>query len=220
MRGRPAASQKRNLSDSLLSAAEQCWREKKCHLDVTSREIAELAGTHSGMVNYYFGSREGIFSALIEVQVARAAKCLKRIGEALEARDGDPTEILVRGLFDAYYPPDAPLESQSILLVEISRQASPIREVYVRRGGSQPFACVKALVKNLIAKGDFKQDLDPVPTTRLILSLIMGPLALAPVWQLTDSDAIPTSGNREAWIAKVVQLVRHEVAADPRPDIR
>ncbi|MFY9329447.1 MAG: TetR/AcrR family transcriptional regulator [Georgfuchsia sp.] len=214
MRGRPAASKKRNLSDMLLSAAEKCWHEKKSHLDVTSREIAELAGTHSGMVNYYFGSRDGIFSALLEAQIARSAKCLKQIEAAIEAGNGDPTEILVRGLFDAYYPSDTPSERQSILLVEILRQGSPIREVYLRRGGSQPFACAKALVKNLIARGAFKQDLDPVPTTQIILSLVMAPLALAPVWQLTDSDANPMSANRESWIAKVVQLVRQDAAAE------
>lgn len=118
MRGRPAASQKRNLPDTLLSAAEKCWHEKKCHLDVTSSEAAELTCTHSGMVNHSLGSRDWIF-----------------------------------------------------------------------------------------------------PITQIILSPGMAPLALSPVWPLTDSDANPISANREAWIAKVVQLVRQGATQKSSPAV-
>jgi AcrR family transcriptional regulator len=213
MRGRPAAGSDRDLWAALLSAAERCWVQKRSHLDVTSSEIAALAGTFPGMINYYFGSKSGLFSALVEARTTRSLEGLKKLTAALAADTGDPVEILVRGLFDAYWPSDTPPAIQSIVLVEILRPGSPIRAAFLRRGGgSRPFAFVRKLLEEYAAKGRFRRDLDAVATTRMILSLVMGPMVLAPMWQLADDDADLTPANREAWIARIINVVRAEVA--------
>ena len=53
------------------------------------RQIAETAGVNAAMVNYYFGGKQGLYLAMIEVLLSGLEEKLKEIGssEALSVAD-------------------------------------------------------------------------------------------------------------------------------------
>lgn len=60
--------QKNNaVRDKLIEAAVQLFLEKDFH-SVSIRELANRAGVSSGMINYYFKSKNGLFEAMIRSQ--------------------------------------------------------------------------------------------------------------------------------------------------------
>jgi len=68
----------------LLRAARDLMTEKGLP-QVTGREIAERAGVGSALVNYYFGNKSGLFSAIIE-QLAEETRT--RLDQVLAGTEG------------------------------------------------------------------------------------------------------------------------------------
>ena len=205
------ARMERHLSDCLILSAQNCLHGKS-HLEITSRDIAEGAGTHASMVNYYFNNKNGLFSALIDASTANADSCLGQIERDIEARAGDPTEIIVRGLVRAY-PLHTP--GMSVGIIEIFRQRSEIKEAYVRRGRTRVFPRIEKQIRKLIARGDYRRDLDPVSTTWMILSLVIGLHVVEPNQRAAGSnDGAPDPEN---WAQTIAAMLRKHVAADPSP---
>jgi AcrR family transcriptional regulator len=50
--------------EKLLAAAEQCLMEKGSHA-ASIKTIAAMAGVNHGLIHHYFGSKEGLFIALV-----------------------------------------------------------------------------------------------------------------------------------------------------------
>jgi AcrR family transcriptional regulator len=197
-----SARMARHLPDSLISSAENCMHGKS-HLEITSRDIAEGAGTHASMVNYYFNNKSGLFSEMIRGLVANADSCLRQIERDIEAGVGDPTEIIVRGLVQAY-PLHMP--SMSIGIIEVFHRRSQIKQNYARRGGTRAVSRIENVIRKLIARGHYRGDLDPVSTTWMVLSLING-LHVVEAFQsaVGSKDDIPEEEN---WIGAITEMFR------------
>jgi AcrR family transcriptional regulator len=83
----------------LLKAAQELMAEKGLPR-VTLREVAERAGVQPGLVNYYFGSKDGLFRAVVG---AVAAEMLRSV-QAAVAGGGSPEDRIrefVRGIVRA-----------------------------------------------------------------------------------------------------------------------
>jgi AcrR family transcriptional regulator len=97
--GRPAGSSSGEGRAALLKAAQELMAEKGLPR-VTLREVADRAGVQPGLVNYYFGGKEGLFRAVVG---AVAQEMLERI-QAAVAGEGSPEERVrefVRGMVEA-----------------------------------------------------------------------------------------------------------------------
>lgn len=69
---------KDNIPDRLLDSAAALFLEKDFH-SVSIRALAEGAKTSSGMINYYFNSKQGLFEAMIKREYNRILDILKGI---------------------------------------------------------------------------------------------------------------------------------------------
>ena len=92
--GRPFKSEKRNLVDRLLKAAESCLREKT-YQEINLGELAKAADTTEGMISYYFGNKEGLFITLVDNSARDSVKRLEKLAQNFQSLPGNPTRHLV-----------------------------------------------------------------------------------------------------------------------------
>ena len=82
--GRPAAADAGAAREGLLLAARELMTEKGLPA-VTVREIAERAGVQPALVNYHFGGKEALYTAVVESLLEREAELVKVIEGELAA---------------------------------------------------------------------------------------------------------------------------------------
>ena len=70
--GRPRGERRSTTSEALLDAAEAIMLDEG-YAAVTSRRVAEQAGTDAALVYYYFGTMEDLFVALFRRNAQRRA---------------------------------------------------------------------------------------------------------------------------------------------------
>ena len=68
--GRPVG--RSDIRDKLLAAARTFSQHP--YSKVTTREIAELAGSNLAMIHYYFGSKEGLYKAVLGMWLSPLSK--------------------------------------------------------------------------------------------------------------------------------------------------
>lgn len=207
MRGRPHGCAERNLSDSLLMAAESQLRDKS-HLDLTSREIAEAAGTHAGMVNYYFQGKDGLLLALLKKAAKAVDQHLAEMEADIESNDDDPTERIVRGLIDAYHQNVAIIP---FVYIELFRTGTPVSTFYSEQREFNSVR-IEKMIRKLIAKGIYRPDLDAVAATWMLLVLVIGPSI--PICPMHQHGAAIGSLSTDVWIENIVRMLRKELLAN------
>lgn len=204
MKGRPHSCAERNLSDSLLMAAETQLRDKS-HLDLTSREIAEAAGTHAGMVNYYFQGKDGLLLALLKKAAKHLDKHLDAMEADIEINDDDPTERIVRGLIAAYYENAAVIP---FFYIELFRAGTPVSTFYSQQREFNSVR-IEGMIRKLIAKGVYRAELDAVAATWMLLVLVTGPSM--PICPMHKQGASVGSLSTEVWIENIVRMLRKDL---------
>ncbi|HKT74648.1 MAG TPA: hypothetical protein VJQ47_17320 [Steroidobacteraceae bacterium] len=198
-RGRPRASANRRLPQSLLVAAE-VGLAAKSHLDLTTRDIAAIAGTHSNMIDYYFKGKAGLLTAVIDGIARDLDARLHRLAGEI-AGEPNPTERIIRELVEAYYPHAS---AASVLFIEAWRADSPIKTAFETRHAASLFLRISRLIRILIKLGVYRADLDPLEATWSVLSLVAGPLLLKPLWLGSGSIVNP---DQERWIANFTAIL-------------
>lgn len=187
-------------------AAESQLRDKS-HLDLTSREIAEAAGTHAGMVNYYFQGKDGLLLALLKNAARDVDKHLDAMEADIESSDDDPTERIVRGLIAAYQQKAAVI---SIFYIELFRVGTPVNTFYSQHRQFNSVR-IEGMIRKLVAKGIYRADLDAVAVTWILLSLVIGPsMPMCPVQLSGSIGTLPT----EVWIENIVCMLRKDLLAN------
>ncbi|MEV8434657.1 TetR family transcriptional regulator [Streptomyces sp. HUAS 31] len=100
-RGRPPRAESADTRDRILDAAREEFSERG--YDKTSvRGIAKAAGVDSALVHHYFGTKEQVFEAAVEVALVPA---LAVRDEVLEVPLDDVGERLTRFLFGLWENP-------------------------------------------------------------------------------------------------------------------
>jgi len=201
MRGRPRARDARQLPMALLAAAA-AGLQRKSLAELTAREIAAEAGTTQAMIQYYFGGKDGLVSALIRDTLQEIAASFDTIVEAI-ARDGrSPTRRLVETMFRHYC---AHLPLYRVLLEEIGDSRSQIRRDYLAGrlpGNFRPLCKVMAAAQ---AAGIYRRDIDLRQATFVISCLTLGPAAIGPA--IGPFDIALDAPMGEAWIGHVTEMI-------------
>lgn len=202
MKGRPVNSSVRDLPTRLVEGLRHGLRDKS-HLALSNAEIAYQAGTSPNMVRYYFGSKDGLITALTDETINQVNGLLKLFEEDIgKGIEPDPIERLVRILVSCYHSNTGAARTWTI---EACRPESSAMQNYNSRSGWRIFARIARLTRRLVANGTFRIGLKADLTALTIISLVIGPLVVRPAWQSSDDDR--SEVEQEAWTAQVTQIL-------------
>ena len=110
-RGRPA--QKQNMSDDILNAAERLFAEAG-YESVSQRQVAAEAQIDQALINYHFGSKEGLYKAVIK----RYSKdIVDKWEKGLREIEADESNIDIKEVITSYVSPFFDYRRQPDLLV-------------------------------------------------------------------------------------------------------
>ncbi|WP_121709369.1 TetR family transcriptional regulator [Streptomyces sp. E5N91] len=98
-RGRPPGTESGDTRDRILTTAREEFSERG--YDKTSvRGIAKAAGVDPALVHHYFGTKEQVFEAAIEVAFAPALRAPDAIGDAPLDEVGERLTRFILGLWE------------------------------------------------------------------------------------------------------------------------
>ncbi|MFC5214196.1 TetR family transcriptional regulator [Streptomyces coerulescens] len=100
-RGRPPRAESADTRDRILDAAREEFAERG-YEKTSVRGIAKAAGVDSALVHHYFGTKEQVFEAAVEVALVPALAVRDKV---LEAPLDDVGERLTRFLFGLWENP-------------------------------------------------------------------------------------------------------------------
>ncbi|MFF7528194.1 TetR family transcriptional regulator [Streptomyces bobili] len=100
-RGRPPRAESADTRDRILAAAREEFSERGYEKS-TVRGIAKAAGVDSALVHHYFGTKEQVFAAAVEVAVAPALDAPDAVADAPLDQVG---ERLTRFMFGVWENP-------------------------------------------------------------------------------------------------------------------
>ena len=165
----------RGSSERILDAATELFGARG-FARTSIRQIADRARANSALIYYYFGSKTGLLDALVtRIQAAVHDNLERSIASA-----GSPRERLERFIR---------------LQVELMRRRSPLLRILLRellnqnelatgtmRRALEPnIALLTNLLKEGIAAGEFREDIDPVLAARTLIGSLLVPVVLAPI---------------------------------------
>lgn len=204
-RGRPSSHTDRHVIQDLMSAADTVLKSKTVK-ETTTREIAATAGTNEAMINYYFGSKEGLMIALLDETLKRHPN---RHPEDIAASCIEQSSIrpLVEELASFY---DAQPSLVRMVLSEVISGSSKIKFLFDRKYAADTPKCIIHVVRSMVDAGLYSSDLHIELTAMSIMSMIVGPNFLRPFsdgWEATEKFSNPE------WINHVVRTIDRSARA-------
>ncbi|AEG00523.1 TetR/AcrR family transcriptional regulator [Methylomonas methanica] len=163
-----------SVQERLLCAARECFLADEYH-QVTTRAIADKADANAAMIRYYFGSKEGLYEAMISQTLEPLLKVLD--GQMLDTPSG------LQDYLTLYYDtmarhPEFPKLILKVLALNHGPGRRFIRQL-LERGRRQGARKVEAL-KN---RGQIDPMLDPDIVRMTFVSLAMMPMLLKDVFE-------------------------------------
>lgn len=170
--GRPSDDAGAPGRDALLEAASRLFAEHGV-TGVPLRRVAEAAGVTPAMVHYYFGSKEGLYDALLERTFGRILEQVRSVVEQGGGL-GELLDVLV-GTFAAepWIPP--------LVIREVLSEEGRFREQFVRGYASRMAEMLPGLVRREIEAGRFRRDLDPKLAFLSLMGMVVMPFVARPV---------------------------------------
>lgn len=156
--------------EALVKAAFELFLNTDYH-KVTTRKIAERAGTSTSMIQYYFGGKQELYEEMVRRQ-------FMRIGEVLDASFSDEKGIDFSMLMHGYLKihqehPDFPAFITSIL----AYKNGPGYMLFARILDDKRDA-IAAMIQHGIDSGTFRQDLEVDVLRIAMMSLTVFPFLI------------------------------------------
>jgi AcrR family transcriptional regulator len=196
--------------DDILDAALAEFAEKGLH-GARVEEIAARTATSKHMIYYYFGSKDGLYSAVL----ARAYEDFRRAEGAVDYNALDPVEAL-RQLVG--YTFDAHVRNAHVIRILMSENLDGGRHVKLIDHSSQRELVVSTTASILdrgAAAGLFRQGLDPVQFHQNVSALsyfsVANRFTFGTVFQMDMADEAVLAERREEVIEVMLSrcLLRH-----------
>lgn len=175
--GRPPARAERDVRAALLEAARDAFAAGGYHA-ASLRRIAGAAGVNPAMIHYYFGSKQGLYRAMLAEVLEPVIERLAGLSDADSDRCAFAERILRLYTETMREQPWLPaLVARDVLAAD-----GPARRVFVdlvgkRVGGS----LLPGLIDKEMRAGHIRPDLDPRMTTLSLISLAVFPMLALPV---------------------------------------
>ncbi|MFJ8944344.1 MULTISPECIES: TetR family transcriptional regulator [unclassified Streptomyces] len=98
-RGRPPRTESGDTRDRILTAAREEFSERG-YEKTSVRGIAKAAGVDSALVHHYFGTKEQVFAAAIEVAFAPALDAPEALADGPPAEVGERLTRFILGIWE------------------------------------------------------------------------------------------------------------------------
>lgn len=169
--GRPSVQSSEDVRAALLTAGERLFL-RHGFAKVTSRQLAAAAETTPAMINYYFGDKQGLFSAILTNAIAPFAD---QLTSALAATtdDGIDPAVMIR----AHMRTAASNAWIGTLLVnEVFAEGGQLRTTFQRDFAGRFAPLITQLLARAKQAGRLRADVDPQLATLSFLSLCAFPI--------------------------------------------
>jgi AcrR family transcriptional regulator len=172
--GRPTGRD-RGKHDALLSSAKRLFLAQP-YQKVTTRELAAAAGVDMALIGYYFGSKQGLYQAMLGDIYERALRDMQQLArEPLPESISELFEMVYR-LYSAQ-PELAVLVFKTLVLGE-----GPSREFLLREVVMQLRSYVVRVFDKLSAAGVIDSQLDTELLQEAFAGLCFRPFQMRGVW--------------------------------------
>ncbi len=150
---------------------------KKPHKDITVREVAARAGVNPAMIYYYFGSKEGLFIALVDFLFSTCETQLRALTTSLPQLDTSPSREFVKLVDECFYRRAPVLR---LLTRELTKADSSIQANYYTRLASRITRPAAQFIAEAGRLGYYRTDLNLKYATLQLLLLTVHPIAIEP----------------------------------------
>jgi AcrR family transcriptional regulator len=201
LRGRPRGGARSHVHDDLLNALRACL-DDKLHSEITLKEVAERAGTSQEMVRYYFGSKDGLVSALVRQTSDRFADRLGELERDILALGGNPTRHLIATLNELY------LSERKVARIpasEFQKAKSVLRDELLNERAELVISHIHRIVQRLMTEGIYDQALDARAMATSIMTMVSGPVVLLAILPATWVSAEELGSD--GWVDHLTELV-------------
>jgi TetR/AcrR family transcriptional regulator len=204
--GRPPRGQDQEVRSALLSAARGLFAQRGYEA-ISIRAVALATGVNPAMIHYYFGSKQGLYEAML---ADAFAPLVERVDALLAAADepaalGRFLDLYMRTLGENPWMP-------SLMLREVAAENGSLRSWFLQQFASRGGGVLARLIQREQSAGRLRADADPTLTALSLVSLAVFPFVALPA----GGDA---SGMRvradylERLIAHTEEMFRRGVAA-------
>lgn len=176
-RGRPTGVAASPIHDALLLAFRECLKERT-HNEITVKEVAQRAGTSPEMVRYYFGSKDGLVTALLHQASERTTRLLETLVDEILTQEGNPTRRIFATLFTIYLNER---HTARISISEFQKSKSVIHDAFLKDRAELIISHVHRCVVKLVEAGIYKPDLDTRKTAMSMMTMVSGPVTFLAV---------------------------------------
>jgi len=178
--GRPTAGDRPEARDALLDAASRlCARHGAAA--VSLRRIAAEAGVSPAMVHYYFGDKDGLYDAMLDRTFGRLVERVRAVAAEHGVDEVAPDDRLA-GLLRVVTGALAEEPWIPTLVVrEVLSEEGRFRERFVAAYASRMAELLPGLMREEIAGGRFRRDLDPQLAFLSFMGMTVFPFVARPV---------------------------------------
>ncbi len=196
-RGRPLdPGVQKERKARLIEAAHNLLAEKSFR-NITIRELASEAGMQSAMISYYFGSKEGLFIALLEDLSTQHFTSLEYL-----AQSGEPLKGFIFATLEH-------LKTSRImgrfLIDDIVGQPGPLGERFIELFPKRMRAFLPKLITQEQALGRIRKDLNPHWAAFSLMNMLLMPFFAEPIreraWDISKQDV-----NSPQWADHIYQM--------------
>lgn len=198
-RGRPNSGHDA-VRDDLVDAARRLFLQKDFH-KVSVREIAREAGANSAMIRYYFGSKQGLYEAMLQEVLAPLQQ---QLDHELQTDDPDLLQALLTHAEICQAHPELVV----LLMKTLTMGQGPSQRFLLDRFARANMERLGRAIDRLIQGHGTRSDIDPVLLRVAVVSLAVGPQVLRPVLEQVLERDIDEDFYRQLAEQNVAMLLR------------
>lgn len=171
--GRPAGSDNEKVREALLQAARENFTSREFKA-VSLREIAASAGVNGAMVNYYFGSKQGLYMAMVDGMFDSLEKSLPAMSESSAITVEDFSRSYCQFLGENPWWPN-------FMVREVLFSEGDNQDAMIRKFSSSFAPRLMQSIQQGISSGHYRQDLNPGLTLLSLMGMTIFPFLARPM---------------------------------------
>jgi TetR/AcrR family transcriptional regulator len=172
--GRPPGNPDQTVRQQLLAAARGLFAQQGYDA-ISIRQVAEAASVNPAMIHYYFGSKQGLYEAML---TDTFTPLIERLSAVLTADDADA----LANFFTLYmHTLGANPWMPPLILREVVAEGGRLRGWFIQQFAAKGGGMLTRLIEREQAAGRIRADADPSLTALSMVSLAVFPFVAMPV---------------------------------------